>query len=250
MYSLQSSNPARTAAVSYVVNGIDQTYFLCDEDIYSEGCGNTIYVSGETTVVGAPDSGSGAIVEAPFTCDTGTKTYNFENAYCPPEGEGCRVDLDAIVSGDFEGLAQTVREAAGNQIPEGGFMYYLAGGAGNDTIIGSQCNDFIRGNGGDDILKGNAGDDLIRPGSGNDLINTGVGKDIVYFTPDAFQNGNTNTIEDFTSGEDKISFKGSAENYNIQGIGTNTLTVSSGENTITIVSGNTLIQEQDISFVV
>lgn len=236
--------------MSYVVDGINQTYFLCDEDIYSEGCGNTIYVSGETTVVGAPDSGSGAIVEAPFVCDTEPKVYDFRNAYCPPEGEGCRVNLDAIVSGDFEGLAQTVREAAGNQIPEGGFMYYLAGGAGNDSILGSQCNDFIRGNAGDDTLEAAAGDDLIRPGSGSDLIRTGIGKDIVYFTPDAFANGDTDTIEDFTSGEDKISFKGAAENFTIQGVGTNTLTVTRGTNTITIVSGNTQILAQDIDFVI
>lgn len=235
--------------MSYIVDGIDQTYFLCDEDIYSAGCGNTIYVSGETTVTGASDSGSGAIVEAPFTCDTEPKTYNFKKAYCAPEGEGCRVDLDAVVSGDFEGPAQTVREAAGNQIPEGGFMYYLAGGAGNDSIHGSKCNDFIRGNAGDDTLRAAAGNDLIRPGAGNDFIRTGKGSDIVYFTPDAFVNGNVNTIQDFKSGEDKISFKVNAENFNIQGIGTNTLTVTSGENTISIVSGDSAFLAQDINFV-
>lgn len=236
--------------MSYIVDGIDQTYFLCDEDIYSAGCGNTIYVSGETTVTGAHDSGSGAIVEAPFVCDTEPKVYNFKRAYCAPEGEGCRVDLDAIVSGDFEGPAQTVREAAGNQIPEGGFMYYLAGGSGNDSIIGSKCNDFIRGNAGNDTIKAAAGNDLIRPGSGSDFIRTGKGNDIVYYTPDAFSSGDVDTIQDFKSGEDKISFKGAAENFEIQGIGTNTLTVNNGEATITIVSGDTTFQAQDINFVV
>jgi Ca2+-binding RTX toxin-like protein len=235
--------------VSYVVDGTDQTYFLCDEDIYSEGCGNTIYVSGETTVVGATDSGSGAIVEAAFVCDAAPKLYDFEKAYCPPEGEGCRVDLDTVVSGDFQGLAQTVREAAGDQIPEGGFTYYLAGGAGDDTILGSKCNDFIRGNAGADTIRAAAGDDLIRPGAGNDVIRTGMGKDIVYFTPDAFVDGDTNTIEDFTSGEDKISFKGAAADFNIQGVGSKRLTVTLGEETITVVSDNTTFLAQDIQFI-
>lgn len=235
--------------MSYVVDGNAQTYFLCDEHIYNEGCGNTVYVSGETTVVGSAESGSGAIIEAPFSCDTGTKNYDFSAAFCPPEGEGCRVDPEAIVSGDFPGLAQTIREAAGDQIPEGGFVYYLAGGAGNDSIIGSQCNDFIRGNAGDDTLDGGGGNDLIRPGSGNDLIVTGTGQDTIYFTPDAFNNGDVNTIKDFNTGEDKLAFKGSAENFNIQGVGTNTITVTSGENTIVITSEHTIIQEQDISFI-
>lgn len=236
--------------MSFVIDTIGQTYFLCDEEVLSGGCGNTLYVEGEMTVIGASDSGSGAIVEAPFVCDTATKVYDFSNAVCPPEGEGCRVNLDALVAPDVPNRpAQTIREAAGNQIPEGGFTYYLAGGQGNDSIIGSRCNDFIRGNAGDDTIKAKAGDDLIRPGAGNDRINTGDGRDIVYFTPDALQGGDINTIRDFASGVDKLSFDGQLEDYKFQGLGTTKVEVTLGGRTTTIISENTAIQASDLNFI-
>ena len=236
--------------MSFVIDTIGQTYFLCDEYVLSGGCGNTLYVEGEMTVVGASDSGSGAIVEAPFICDTATKVYDFKFAACPPEGEDCRVNLEALVSADAPNQpAQTIRAAAGNQIPEGGFAYYLAGAAGNDTITGSRCNDFIRGNAGDDRIRARAGDDLIRPGSGNDVINTGRGHDIVYFTPDALQGGDTNTIKDFQSGIDKLSFDGSLSDYKFEGIGTKEVKVTLGDRTTTIISEATAIQASDINFI-
>ncbi|MEA5424258.1 MULTISPECIES: hypothetical protein [unclassified Synechococcus] len=253
--------------MSYVIDTTGQTYFFCDEEILSGGCNNVINVSGTTTVIGLAESGQGAIVEASFVCDDGPKVYDFQNAYCNPDDVDCRVNLDAIVSGDFEGPGQTILEAAGGrrdeqgnvidngQIPAGGFAYYLAGGNGNDSISGSQCNDFIRGNGGNDLINANAGDDLVRPGAGNDIIKLGAGKDNVFMTPDALIRPKgvieTNTIRDFNTAEDKLSFRGTMDEYVISGIGTKTLEVKYKDTTTLIVSGNngTVFNSDDLSFI-
>jgi Ca2+-binding RTX toxin-like protein len=63
------------------------------------------------------------------------------------------------------------------------------GGAGNDTIYGSEFNDIINGDGGNDELGGRSGNDTINGGSGddtlygddgNDLLIGGAGKDSFY----------------------------------------------------------------------
>lgn len=55
----------------------------------------------------------------------------------------------------------------------------MSGGAGNDTISGSDLNDSIDGGAGNDVLNGGAGADSITGGAGNDTINGGNGADIV-----------------------------------------------------------------------
>lgn len=106
--------------MSCVIDTVDQTYFLCCEEIYSAGSNNTIYNFGKTTVTGAQNSGAGAVIEAAFFCDTGDKTYNFQKAYCLPPDQGPFVDLNTLVSPDFEDQpAITIAQAAGNQIPDG-----------------------------------------------------------------------------------------------------------------------------------
>ncbi len=237
--------------MSCVIDTVDQTYFLCCEEIYSAGANNTIYNFGETTVTGAQNSGAGAVIEAAFFCDTGDKTYNFQKAYCLPPDQGPFVDLNTLVSPDFEDLpAITIAQAAGNQIPDGGFRYYLGGGSGNDSIIGSKCNDFIRGKAGNDTIKAAAGNDLVNPGAGNDLIRLGRGNDTAYFTPDALQGGDQDVIQDFGSnGTDKLAFKGKPGEFNFAGIGTNTLQVTFNGKVTTIVSGDKAFALTDINFI-
>lgn len=55
----------------------------------------------------------------------------------------------------------------------------MSGGAGNDTITGSDLNDSIDGGAGNDVLNGGAGADFITGGVGNDTINGGNGTDTV-----------------------------------------------------------------------
>src|SRR5262249_61112289 len=57
----------------------------------------------------------------------------------------------------------------------------LQGGAGNDTLIGSQGADTLLGGGGDDTVIGGRGNDVASLGVGNDQFvwNPGDGSDVV-----------------------------------------------------------------------
>lgn len=71
----------------------------------------------------------------------------------------------------------------------------------------------LTGTGGDDILLGGAGDDLIFGGAGNDILYDGAGSDILTGGPgaDVFilaADGETDTITDFTLGEDRLDLSG------------------------------------------
>lgn len=65
----------------------------------------------------------------------------------------------------------------------------------NDILGLDGSNDVINGQGGNDRLEGLKGDDLLRGGAGNDQFAIGVGK-------------GTDTIADFTNGEDLIELCG------------------------------------------
>jgi Ca2+-binding RTX toxin-like protein len=52
-----------------------------------------------------------------------------------------------------------------------------AGGAGNDTIIGTSSNDIATGEAGNDNLQGQDSSDHLNGGSGNDLLDGGTGND-------------------------------------------------------------------------
>ncbi|MGF1902445.1 Ig-like domain-containing protein [Aliivibrio sifiae] len=70
----------------------------------------------------------------------------------------------------------------------------LNGSTGDDVVIGSDNADIILGHEGDDILIGGLGDDILVGGSGDDIfkwVDQGVGT-------------GTDTIKDFTVGEDLI----------------------------------------------
>lgn len=53
----------------------------------------------------------------------------------------------------------------------------LAGGAGNDTLIGYASDDLLMGNDGNDSLSGEAGNDLLDGGAGADSLRGGAGND-------------------------------------------------------------------------
>lgn len=80
---------------------------------------------------------------------------------------------------------------------------YVNGQGGNDTLIGGDGNDHLYGEAGDDFIDGGAGDDFILSWKGNDVISGGSGHDTFVFAP--FHG--TDTIEDFTVGEDIIGLK-------------------------------------------
>ncbi len=78
----------------------------------------------------------------------------------------------------------------------------LKGGAGDDTLYGGPDggDDRLYGESGNDSIYGGTGDDVFAGGAGDDKLNGGPDDDIFVFTP----GGGTDTITDFTDGEDVI----------------------------------------------
>ena len=60
--------------------------------------------------------------------------------------------------------------------------------------------DILQGLDGDDLLSGGGGDDILRDGGGSDVLAGGAGADVFLMSAD----GQTDTITDFTVGEDRI----------------------------------------------
>jgi Tol biopolymer transport system component len=82
----------------------------------------------------------------------------------------------------------------------------ISGGDGDDTITGKQGNDYFQGNNGNDILNGGKGNDTLDGGRGNDILTGGAGKDRFWIgSPFGIE---TETISDFTKGEDSIFLQG------------------------------------------
>jgi RNA polymerase sigma factor (sigma-70 family) len=98
------------------------------------------------------------------------------------------------------------------------------GGAGDDTLNGTDLVDVIYGGSGSDTIEGNGGDDTIYGGSGSDTMNGNTGNDAVigghggdqltgsngddifaYLSANDSNSTQFDTIVDFTSGADKIN---------------------------------------------
>ncbi|MEM9430608.1 MAG: fasciclin domain-containing protein [Pseudomonadota bacterium] len=86
------------------------------------------------------------------------------------------------------------------------------GGDGNDQILAGRGNDIAKGGDGNDALLGGRGEDILHGGAGRDLLLGGRDADILTGGEDAdifrFTNAiGTDTITDFTSGEDLIELR-------------------------------------------
>ena len=79
----------------------------------------------------------------------------------------------------------------------------MFGGAGDDYLNGGNDNDGLRGGTGNDILDGGAGNDILIGGLGDDILTGGAGEDIFKWVDQGADSG-TDTIKDFTVGEDLI----------------------------------------------
>ncbi|MGB3534878.1 MAG: Ig-like domain-containing protein, partial [Microcoleaceae cyanobacterium] len=113
----------------------------------------------------------------------------------------------------------------------------LCGGSGNDLLFGNQAEDILCGQMGNDTLhgglaadtlKGGPGDDWLFGDEGSDLITTGSGSDrIVLFS----MNNSTDTITDFTVGEDIILLGGGSgfNEISFTASGTSTIITANGQ---------------------
>jgi Ca2+-binding RTX toxin-like protein len=78
----------------------------------------------------------------------------------------------------------------------------IRGDRGNDTIAGLDGDDRLRGEKGNDKLDGGNGNDRLKGGAGDDELTGGGGSDRFIFD----LGGGTDTVKDFTSGEDRLDF--------------------------------------------
>lgn len=96
---------------------------------------------------------------------------------------------------------------------------HLWGGAGQDKLYGNSGNDHLDGGAGDDILRGSTGSDVLRGGAGQDMLHGGEDNDVFDIQDGDLMNwsdmsgswqnrvDNLDVIQDFTLGEDTLSFE-------------------------------------------
>ncbi len=88
---------------------------------------------------------------------------------------GCTVDLHP---GAYSSLAyDSVSLTSNIGIAFGCTIENALGGAGGDTLIGSETANTLDGGAGADVLRGNGGDDHLTGGAGNDTLDGGSGND-------------------------------------------------------------------------
>ncbi|NET35261.1 MAG: hypothetical protein F6K19_25075 [Cyanothece sp. SIO1E1] len=140
----------------------------------------------------------------------------------------------------------------GNDILQGGQgKDILKGGRGRDRLYGNQDADKLIGDAGNDLLQGGTGNDTLNGGSGHDILigvnaelsnpgagerdilSGGSGKDIFmlgnaegsfYLSDNNSTQGRADfaRITDFKFGQDKIRLHGSADDYELVQLGSNT----------------------------
>lgn len=76
----------------------------------------------------------------------------------------------------------------------------LIGGRGDDDLRGGDGTDHLAGGAGADRISGSAGSDHLRGGTGNDRLWGGPGADSFYFRPGAGRD----VVHDFRPGEDRV----------------------------------------------
>ena len=194
---------------------------------------------------------------------------------------------DNVTGGDGNDI---VNGDSGNDIIQGGSgLDILNGGFGNDNLDGGDGNDILTGASGDDSLFGGAGDNVligvdansISTGSGSiisssgtpglgerDRLTGGSGVDQfilgdsnnVYYNDGSLLTPGTGDyalIADFNASQDKIQLKGSASNYRLNVVGSNTKIFldndgiagfSAQDELIGIVQGNTSLNLNSTSF--
>jgi len=118
----------------------------------------------------------------------------------------------------------------------------LDGGAGDDTLAAGSGDDALSGGSGDDSLWGGSGNDELSGGSGNDVLRGGSGSD-AFVLEAADGDQGSDTLLDFTQGEDKLGFQGFGESLNaFADLDTNANgLLDAGDAHVSIVGANTII---------
>lgn len=234
-----------TAGSGLQLGGVGTTYSTTNfeaapQNVVLTGDGNRLNVGGGAANVAV--LGGGQIVESTQFLGTDSgKFFSINLGGDNPDGAKAadttaKVDVTASVTGNTVTETTSIADAAGGLIPSAGINFYIHGGTGDDTIIGSFLNDFLRGGAGDDTIAAYAGNDIVRGGSGSDFIQLGAdaaNSDTLYYTSDQVITGDKDTMDQFQSGSDKIVFDNTIDSTVVFSDGDDT----SGYKTITFTSG-------------
>jgi hypothetical protein len=128
--------------------------------------------------------------------DTGGQSFRVTEVTFSTIASGEPIDLSFdvdVVDGDGDSaegtidvtvLPQQVGTDDGDLMTAGPSGGNLVGGAGDDTLIGSDETDLLQGGAGDDLIYGGGGSDVIEDGSGNDTVFSGDDADLIDLADD------------------------------------------------------------------
>ncbi|MBP0005237.1 MAG: DUF4347 domain-containing protein [Cyanobacteria bacterium SBC] len=127
----------------------------------------------------------------------------------------------------------------------------VQGGDGNDLIFGNTDSDILDGSRGDDSLFGGQNDDILFGADGNDWLKGDLGGDILVGGNgnDRFiivNDGSIDTINDFTTGDDKIDLSNTgftAENIVLQPNGDDTWVAVVNTDTVLAIVKNVSFEQ-------
>lgn len=242
------------------LGGSANTYTTTDfeptpQNIVLTGTNNRINVGGGAANIAV--LGGGQVIEsAQFVGTDSGKLISIElsptNGAANASDENAKVNLTQTVSGDTLGSTVSIADAAGGLALDP-TNFYVHGGTGDDTIVGSFLTDFIRGGRGDDVINAYGGADLVRGGGGSDSIDLGAGDDTLFYTTDQVVTGDVDTLTAFTSGEDDLVFDKGIDatlvfsgGDDTTGYTSVTFTANGNTTTLNVVSG--AIKKSDITF--
>jgi Ca2+-binding RTX toxin-like protein len=159
-------------------------------------------------------------------------------------GDGNDNSLKGASLSDFPDEADTIQGGGGDDD--------IFGEAGNDVLSGDDGNDSILGGSDDDTITGDSGNDTLHGDDGNDTLDGGADDDTVTGNSgdDTFvlaKGDGTDTITDFTKGQDLIGLDDGLTFADLTFSGSDILDSSETLATLTGVNTTTLTQNDFVS---
>ncbi|MEA3064850.1 MAG: uncharacterized protein QOJ27_1296 [Sphingomonadales bacterium] len=208
-----------------------------------------------TTLAIASVDGTGTLGSLVFDASTQTLRYVADNdafdalapgqtavdhfAYTVTDGHG--LTSTANVSVTVTGIADGISLAGGNgndSLVGTGGEDRLDGGNGSDVLSGLGGHDVLIGGNGTDTLNGGSGNDVLAGGNGNDVLIGGTGADIFRFG----RGGGSDTILDFDTHADQLQLEpgigvagSSVSDVNHDGIADLTIAFSNGGGSVVLL---------------
>jgi Ca2+-binding RTX toxin-like protein len=215
-------------------DGNDTITGAAGTDYVDGGAGNdTIVVSGtdalfDTMIGGAGTDtlkvvGSGDVVLHGFDATASSiEVWSGNGGALLGDGASNVIDLSGLTS--ISGLAYVDGGAGDDTIIGSNFSDDLRGGDGNDTLIGGAAADRLDGGAGNDLLIGQAQNDTLLGGDGDDTLVGGAGNDTL-------NGGNGKDVIDAGDGDDTIVIQGAQAQFDVilGGAGTDTIQVTGAD---------------------